>query len=127
MTQEQIFGLLRAILTIAGTYLFGHNIFGNKIDESLWQEIAGAVLVAASFVWTFVSKTLTLEIFQSSILKIVMVFGGLLVTSGKVTGATLQAWVAFLTALIPIVYSFLSKAKSKAIAEGDIKTRNLSQ
>lgn len=127
MTQEQLFGLLRAILTLAGTYLFGHNIFGNAIDASLWQEIAGGVMVVASFVWSILEKSLTLEIFQSSILKIIMVVGGLLVTSGKLTGAALQAWIAALTALLPIIYSYLSKMKSQQIQSGEIQTKKLSK
>lgn len=127
MSKDQLFGLLRAVLTLAGTYLFGHSFFGVAINESIWAEIGGAILVVAAFVWTFIDKTLTLEIFQSTLLKVLMVFGGLLVTSGKITGDKLNAFVAIATSLAPIIYSFISKKKSQNIVSGDISTDKLSQ
>ncbi|MBC7535110.1 MAG: hypothetical protein H7258_05395 [Ferruginibacter sp.] len=116
MKQEQFEGAFRAVLTLVGTYLFGHNIFGNMIDASLWQEISGAGMVLVSFIWSISSKCLTLEILQSTLLKVVMVAGGLLVTSGRIAGATLNAFVMLLTAIIPMLYSYLSKKKSAGIA-----------
>ena len=127
MSQEQLFGLIRAILTIGGTWLFGHNLFGNKIDESLWQEISGGVMVVAAFAWSIVTKALTLEIFQSSILKIITVVGMLLVTSGKLSNNTLTAIATLATTVLPILYSFLSKRKSAAIIAGTITANQLSQ
>jgi len=127
MKQDQINGVVRALLTLAGTYLFGHNIFGTKIDESLWQEITGTVMVVVSFIWTIRSKALTIEIFQSTILKVFMVGGALLVTSGKLTNETFAAWTAALTAILPVLYSILSKSKSAGISNGDIPTKKLSQ
>lgn len=127
MSQSQLTGLIRAVLTILGTWLFGHNLFGNKIDESLWQEIVGCVLVIVSFVWSAVTKELTLEIFQSSILKVITVVGMLLVTSGKLSDKTLTAVAALATTLLPVLYSILSKSKSQGIVSGDIPAGKLTQ
>lgn len=127
MSQDQITGIIRAILTIAGTYLFGHNLFGAKVDESLWQEVSGCVMVVAAFVWSIATKTLTLEIFQSSILKVITVVGMLLVTSGKLAGGTLTAIATLATTVLPIIYSILSKKKSAAIATGDVTPSQLSK
>lgn len=126
MKQEQIFGILRAVLAYAGSYLLGKNLFGQSVDEVLWQEISGALMVLASFVWMIVSKKLTIEIFQSSILKLIMVAGALLVSSGKLTGDTLNAIVAAVTALLPVIYSILSKKKTEELAAGRINVQMLS-
>lgn len=126
ITQDQINSMLRAILVLAGTYLFGHNIFGNVIDSSIWQEISGAVMIAASFIWSAFTKSLTIEIFQSSILKILMVLGALLVTSGKLSSEKLEAITAVLTAALPVFYSMLSKKKSTNIITGKTSTDKLS-
>lgn len=127
MSKDQIQGVIRAILTLAGTYLFGHNLFDTVVNESLWQEVTGGVMVAVSFWWTIKAKALTLEILQSSLLKILMVLGTLLVTSHKITGDALNNWVILLTALIPVLYSVLSKKKSADISSGEIKSSQLSK
>lgn len=127
MQEPKVFPLIRSVLVLLGSYLFGRNLFGHKLDEAIWQEIVGAVMVVFSFYWSFKTKTLTIEIFQSSILKVVMVAGALLVSSGKVTGDTLNGIIAILTAVIPLVYSYLSKKKSVGIETGKIPVSALTK
>jgi hypothetical protein len=127
ITQDQLFAALRAVLVLIGTYLFGHNIFGSVIDSNIWLEITGVIMVVASFAWSWFSKSLTIEIVQSTILKVIMVTGGLLVTSGKISGDTLTNIVAAVTALLPIIYSFLSKKKSAGIITGNVSTEKLAK
>lgn len=126
MKKEQIFGIIRSLLTFVGSYLFGKNIFGNPIDESLWQEIVGAIMVVIAFAWTIGEKKLTLEILQSSILKVITVAGALLVSSGKLSSDNLNGIVAAITAILPVIYSLLSKKKSEQIESGEIKVDQLS-
>jgi hypothetical protein len=126
MTKEMILGIARQVLTVAGAFLLGKNLFGAAIDESILQEVSGALLMIVSLVWTIKSKELTLEILQSVLLKVIIVAGTLLVSSGKLTGTTLNAIVGIVTALLPIIYSLISKKKSDDVKTGQIQAAKLS-
>lgn len=56
LTLEQLFGLIRHILTIVGTILV---ITGTQIDDSMWQIVTGSVLGLAATLWSIFSKTST--------------------------------------------------------------------
>lgn len=127
MSSEILIGIIRQVLSVLGAWLLGRNLFGATVDPALWQKITGEVLIIASFVWTVKAKQLTVEIVQSSILKIVMTVGTILVASGKVTGEYIDKIVLTVTVLAPILYSILSKKKSADIAAGEIPLGKLSK
>lgn len=54
MNYAQFLGLIRHLLTIAGTVLV---MFGKEVDGSNWQMLTGGVIALASLVWSIFSKT----------------------------------------------------------------------
>jgi len=95
MTKETAFSIVRAALTLTGSYIIGHNLFGAKLDESLWQELAGARSV-------------------------ITVAGGLLVSAGKLTGDALNSIIGLVAVLVPLLQSWLSKKKVQQLADGTL-------
>lgn len=127
ITKDQILSMIRAMLVLLGSFILGKNIGNAQITETIVQEIIGAGLIVTTFVWSALTKCLTIEIFQSSILKVVMVVGTIAIASGKIADKTFQALLAVVTAILPILYSFLSKEKSKKIIDGDIQSHELTK
>lgn len=121
MNKQVLLSLLRTVLTAFGAFLIGKNIFGNPVDDVLWQSIVGGILAAISIVWGFVDKSNTLDALQSGLRSIIVVFGGLLVASGKITDKVLESISGIVAAVIPFLYSILSKQKTDQIAEGKLK------
>jgi hypothetical protein len=52
MTQEQIFGIIRHTLTLAGGVLIAKGL----VDDASWTEITGSALSLVAVVWSVVSK-----------------------------------------------------------------------
>ena len=52
LTQEQIFGIIRHLLTTIGGALVAKGVF----DESMMLEGVGAVMGLVGFVWSYVEK-----------------------------------------------------------------------
>lgn len=52
LTQEQIFGIVRHIMTGVGAIL----IAKGKVDESAWTLVTGSVLGVVGIVWSVLSK-----------------------------------------------------------------------
>ena len=52
MTQEQLLGIVRHILTAAGGIIIARGL----VSEALWEQIAGAALTVAGLVWSILSK-----------------------------------------------------------------------
>lgn len=125
MKQSNLFGIIRAILSVAGAFLLGKNLFGQPIDESLWQEITGVIMGLIAMVWTFMDKTITLEGFQGILRQSITFIGGLLVASGKLSAEALATWLGIILALAGPIYAWLSKTKSKQLENGKIMMANL--
>lgn len=53
MTLEQVFGLVRHILTIVGVILV---MKGAQVDDGNWQMLTGAILGLAATLWSVFSK-----------------------------------------------------------------------
>jgi hypothetical protein len=120
MTKETAFSIVRAALTLTGSYIIGHNLFGAKLDESLWQELAGAAITIISIVWGIVDKSATIESIQSAVRSVITVAGGLLVSAGKLTGDALNSIIGLVAVLVPLLQSWLSKKKVQQLADGTL-------
>lgn len=120
MSKETILGVLRALLTLAGTYLVGHNLLGVAIDSSTWQIILGAVVAVGSTIWGIVDKTAGIEQIQSAIRSVIISLGGILVAAGKLKGEVLEAIVGLVTAALPLLQSYTAKAKVVQMAAGTL-------
>lgn len=125
MTKDNVFALIRNLLTIAGGYIIGKSFFGTSVDDNTWQGIIGIVIAMVGVVWSILDKTLGIEQLQGAIRHIVSVVGGILIASGKLTAERLDTWLGIITVLVPIIYGLLSKTKSTQLQQGTIAVHQL--
>jgi hypothetical protein len=121
MNKETIFTIVRTLLTSVGVFLIGKNFLGQAIDQVLWQMLVGIAMSAFSVVWGMYDKTLGLEMLQSFIRSAIIGLGGLLVAKGSLSPEKLESILGIALAVLPLVYSILSKKKSTELAEGYIE------
>lgn len=121
MNKDTFLSALRAVLTMAGSYLLGHNLFGRTIDVNIWQEIAGAIVAVASIVWGIVDKPASIEGIQSAVRSVFISISGVLLSLGVVTQQTLDSVLAIILAILPVIQSHTSKVKVKQIADGTLQ------
>lgn len=120
MTQENFLSALRAVLILVGSYLVGHSLFGHTLTSDAWQVWVGAIVSLVSTVWGIVTKSTTIEAVESAVRSIVTGVGGLLVSAGILSSDNLNAILGLVVAIAPLFQSFLSKAKTQAVANGTI-------
>jgi hypothetical protein len=121
MNKETVFTIARTLLTSVGVFLIGKNFLGQAIDQVLWQMLVGIAMSAFSVVWGMYDKTLGLEMLQSFIRSAIIGLGGLLVAKGSLSPEKLESILGIALAVLPLVYSILSKKKSTELAEGYIE------
>jgi uncharacterized membrane protein len=120
MNKETVFTLIRTLLTSVGVFLIGKNFLGSPIDQSVWQMLVGLIMAAISVAWGIMDKTIGLEMLQSFIRSVIVGLGGLLVAKGSVSPEKLESILGIVLAVLPLVYSILSRKKSDGIADGSI-------
>ena len=121
MNKETIFTIARTLLTSVGVFLIGKNFLGQAIDQSLWQMLVGIAMSAFSVAWGIWDKTLGLEMLQSFIRSAIIGLGGLLVAKGTLSPEKLESILGIALAVLPLLYSLLSKKKSGDLANGAIE------
>jgi hypothetical protein len=121
MNKETVFTIARTLLTSVGVFLIGKNFLGQAIDQVLWQMLVGIAMSAFSVAWGMYDKTLGLEMLQSFIRSVIIGLGGLLVAKGSLSPEKLESILGIALAVLPLVYSILSKKKSTELAEGYIE------
>lgn len=109
---------LRALLILVGSYLVGHNLFGKSVDSQTWEVISGAILTVASAIWGIATKTSTIEGIESAARSVITSIGGLLTSSGILTGDNLNAILGLVTAILPAIQSSISASKNSQISSG---------
>lgn len=127
MNKDRAFGVIRSVLSVAGAFLLGKNLFGTAIDESTWQVILGIVMGLVGMAWSIVDKTATLEMVQGAIRQGLTFVGGLLVASGKLSAANLETWLGIITAILPFLYAGLSRKKTQALDNGKLSVDQLNK
>jgi hypothetical protein len=120
MNKETVFTLIRTLLTSVGVFLIGKNFMGSPIDQSVWQMLVGVIMAGVSVVWGIMDKTIGIEMLQSFIRSAIVGLGGLLVAKGSLSPEKLESILGIVLAVLPLVYSILSRKKSDGIAEGSI-------
>lgn len=126
MTRETFVIFVKALLTLAGSYLIGQNLMGQPIDNELWQVIVGVIMSGVSIYWSIKDKTYTIESIQAFVRQLLLVIGGLLLASGKITPDRLEAIIGAVVVLVPVLQSYLSKKKAEEIKEGNLNVQSLS-
>lgn len=122
---SNILALIRMLLSGFGAFLLGKNLFGHAIDESLWQEIVGSVMIVISLVMTVINKSSGLEMIEGLVRQLLTALGGLLTGLGIVKTETYQAIAGIIGALLPYILSLLGKKKSQDIAIGELPIKAL--
>ena len=125
MNKETIFTLLRTILVSVGVFLVGKNFMGSPIDQSVWQMLVGIIMSGLAVVWGILEKSLAIEMLQSFIRSAIVGLGGLLVAKGTMTPEKLESILGIALAVLPLLYSIVSRKKSDAIVEGAIRPDSL--
>lgn len=120
-----LMAIIRTLLSLGGAYLLGHNLFGTTINESLLQEIIGAVMITVSLVWTILDKTAGIEKVEGFIRQFVTALGGLFIGLGVVKEEVVTTISSILIALLPYILSLLGKKKSQDIATGELGVNDL--
>jgi nitric oxide reductase large subunit len=127
MDKTTIVAVIKNALALIGSFLIGKELFGAAVDESLWQIIAGAIMLLISFVMSFASNLVTKEKFQDAIRVLIVGIGGALVAGGWVEPAKLEMWIGAITAIAPMIYEWISRKKSQEIAKGEIPVQQLTK
>ena len=125
MNKDTILSLIRTLLTSVGMFLLGKNLLGSPIDPSTWQMIVGVTMSAASVAWGILDKSIAIEMVQSFIRSAIIGFGGLLVAKGSLSPEKLESILGIAMALLPLLYSILSRKKTAGIEDGTIKLSTL--
>ena len=120
MSKEVLLSLVRTILTAIGAFFVGKTIFGTEVNSEVWQGWLGGALALVSTVWGIVSKDATVESVQSGLRSFIVVAGGILIALGKLKSETLEAILGVIAAIIPFLYSTLSKQKTAQLANGTL-------
>lgn len=125
MNKDTVLSLVRTLLTSVGMFLLGKNLLGSPIDSSTWQMVVGVVMSGASVAWGILDKSIAIEMVQSFIRSAIIGFGGLLVAKGSLSPEKLESILGIAMALLPLLYSILSRKKTAGIEDGTIKLSSL--
>lgn len=125
MNKDTVLSLVRTLLTSVGMFLLGKNLLGSPIDPSMWQMVVGVVMSGASVAWGILDKSIAIEMVQSFIRSAIIGFGGLLVAKGSLSPEKLESILGIAMALLPLLYSILSRKKTAGIEDGTIKLSTL--
>jgi hypothetical protein len=125
MTKQTVFSIIKTLLSVAGAFLLGKNIFGGTFDENVLESISGGVMAIVSVVWSIVDKTAGIEQVQATIRQVFTLIGGVLIAWGKVSAENLELILGAILPIASLLYSYLSKRKSGNIAEGMLPIANL--
>src|SRR5688500_4512749 len=106
--------VIRYVITLVGAWLIGKNVslFGQPLDTSTVEILGGIVLTIAATVWSWLAKELTMESFEGAIRHIVVTGGAILVTAGRMSAESLTMWIGLVSAIAPIIGSYIFKLKN---------------
>lgn len=125
MNKETILSLIRMFMTSIGMFMFGKNILGQPIDNSIWEMIIGVVMAGVSVVWGILDKNVAIEMLQSFIRSAIIGFGGLLVAKGSLSPERLESILGVAMSLLPLLYSILSRKKTGDLDNGKLTIQEL--
>lgn len=126
MTKETVIILIKALLTVIGSWLIGQNFIGQPVDQSMLEIISGIVMSGVSIFWSVRDKSYTIESLQAFARQVLLFIGGLLIAANKLTPDRFEAILGLILAVVPIVQSYASKKKAEQIKRGKIDVDALS-
>jgi hypothetical protein len=123
--KSTIYAIIRMVLSGLGAYLLGKNLFGHAIDEILWQEIVGGIMIAISLITTVLDKTSTYEMVEGFVRQFITTLGGVALSLGVISAQTFATISGIVVALLPLILSLVGKKKSQEIAAGNLGVKDL--
>lgn len=117
--------VFRTILTIVGSFLVGHNLFGLEVNESVWQEILGGAMAVAGVVLAVIDKSVTLEMLQAGVRHLFLIVFMFLVAKGFINPAQLELYLGLVGTLGTLIYQWTSRKKTENLAAGTIEVTQL--
>lgn len=125
MKTERLMSILRALLSIVGGFILGHNIFGLDVDETLWQEFLGSVLALSSIILSVIDKTANIEKIEGAARQILSFSGAALVARGILSAQQFATIFPALIVLLPLLLGKTSTTKTKALDTGKLSIADL--
>jgi len=105
LTQDQVMGLIRHLLTVVGMYMAMKGIFPSEIAN----EIVGFGLTVAALVWSFRAKTATYDMVMGAIRHALTIVGMYLVFKGTFAGEFVNEAIGMIMSLLAMIWSYGAK------------------
>lgn len=105
MTQAQVLGIAQSVLTALGGFLVAKGI----TDSATITTGIGVVSGLVGLIWAFKDKTADVSTTEETIRQVGAFVGGLFIAQGKLSIAQLNTWLGLISALVPVVLSFIAK------------------
>jgi len=120
MQQANFLSLFRSVLTLIGSFIIGHAIFGTAITSTAWDIIGGSVITLVSTIWGIADKSASIEQVESSIRSVIISVSGVFIAAGTQAANNINTIVAAIPAIGAILQSYLGKQKVQSIANGTL-------
>lgn len=109
MKKEQVVSLVRHLLSVAGGLALAYGL----ANSELIANISGVVLGLVALIWSVKEKTATLAQIGGVTRQLLTFVGGFLVLKGILTPEKLEATIAGIVALLPVILGQLDKISSQ--------------
>lgn len=105
MTQAQVLGIAQSVLTAIGGLLIAKGI----TDSVTVTTGIGVVSALVGMIWAFKDKTADISSTEETIRQVGAFVGGIFIAQGKFSVEQLNTWLGLVSALVPVVLSFIAK------------------
>lgn len=118
LTKAIFLSIFKYALGFFGTFLISKNLpgFGVATTESIGV-IIGSIMTVAGLIWGFFDGSTNLEAWSSGIKTAIVGIGGLLVAAGKLSQDKLDALIALVVSLGPVIVSQMQKISNKQVTD----------
>lgn len=105
MTQAQVLGIVQSVLTAVGGLLVAKGI----TDSATITTGIGVASALIGMIWAFKDKTADVTSTEETIRQVGAFVGGIFIAQGKFSADQLNTWLGLVSALVPVVLSFIAK------------------
>lgn len=116
--------LVRALFTLIGTFVIGRTFHGHVLVSTTFDVVSGSLLTLLSIIWSLRNGTATEQNLESMLRQLLQGIGGVVVGSGLLNATQLGEIISFVVLAIPMVWGYLSKAKTAKIAAGKLTAQS---
>jgi len=124
--KDKILSIFRTALIAVGSYLTGKYFMGQELDDNTIAGWISLIVTLAAAIWSFIDKTAGVEQVQSAVRNIIIAFGSLLISIGRINDQVLELVLVATEAILGSVLGVSIRTKNEQIAKGDVRIANLS-